>query len=241
MEDNSSLLTYFECDRLGLMRETLSVDCIARKSQVEVVTAKHTKVVPPKKSSRLSKAEVAAIPILIVIALWVVYSFAQPSPTSSTLPVTYTSVSLSASGAPDFTLPTVNSEGLTGQSVTLSSFRGKVVLVEFMEPWCIHCQNMAPVLTNLHSQYGDKVVFISVAGPWNDATANDAAAFVADHGTEWIYAYDSSGGVFNTYGVSSTPTFFVIRTDGSVASTYAGEQTPDTLSSALSTAINSSS
>jgi hypothetical protein len=100
---------------------------------------------------------------------------------------------------------------------------------------------MAPILTNLHSQYGDKIVFISVAGPWNDATASDAAAFIANHGTEWIYAYDSSGGVFNTYGVSATPTFFVIRSDGSISTTFSGEQTLDTLSAAVSAVISSSS
>ena len=187
-----------------------------------------------------SKAEKVAIPIIIIIAVWVVYSLAQPSPSSTTLSVTYSS-SLSQSGvAPDFTLPVVGSSGLTGQTVTLSSFRGKVVLLEFMEPWCPHCQHMAPVLDGLYAQYGaGNVVFISVEGNWEGATANDGANFIRTYGTNWIYAYDSSGTVFANYGVQATPTFFIIGKDGSISSSFSsGELTSDTLAAAISAAAN---
>ena len=189
----------------------------------------------------LSKAEKVAIPIIIIIAVWAVYSFTQPAPSSTTLQVTYSSTgSLSqSSSAPDFTLPIVGSSGLTGNTLTLSSFRGKVVLIEFMEPWCPHCQQMAPVLDGLYSQYGSgNVVFISVAGPWNGATADDAANFIRNYGTSWVYLYDSSGTVFSEYGVQSTPTFFIIGKDGAVSSTFTGEQTSDSFSGAIPAAIN---
>lgn len=189
----------------------------------------------------LSKAEKIAIPIIIIIAVWVVYSLTQPAPSSTTLQVTYSSTALlSQSGsAPDFTLPIVNSNGLTGNTLTLSSLRGKVVLIEFMEPWCPHCQRMASVLDSVYSQYGSgNVVFISVAGPWNGATADDAANFIRNYGTSWVYLYDSSGTVFNDYGVQSTPTFFIIGKDGSISATLNGEQTSDALSGAIAAAIN---
>jgi len=196
---------------------------------------------PGKEKHGLSRAEKIAIPIIIIIAVWVVYSFTQPPPSSTTLQVTYSSTaSLSqSSGAPDFTLPIVASNGLTGQTVTLSSFRGKVVLLEFMEPWCQHCQRMASVLDGLYAQYGKgNVVFISVAGPWNGATADDTANFIRNYGTSWVNVYDSSAIVFSNYGIQSTPTFFVIGKDGSISSTFSGEQTSDALSGAISTAIN---
>jgi thiol-disulfide isomerase/thioredoxin len=191
------------------------------------------------KSHRLSRSEKIAIPIVIIIAIWVIYSFIQPTSTSTSLQITYSSTgSLTQSGgAPDFTLPAVNAGGLNGQTVTLSSFRGKVVLLEFMEPWCPHCQHMAPVLDSLQAQYGNgSVVFISVAGPWNGATANDAASFIHNYGTSWVYVYDSSGTVFANYRVSATPTFFIIGKNGSVLSTFQGEQTSDTLFAAISAA-----
>jgi len=96
---------------------------------------------------------------------------------------------------------------------------------------------MAPLLDSLHTQYGNgSVVFISVAGPWNGATANDAANFIHNYGTSWVYVYDSSGTVFTNYGVNATPTFFIIGKNGSVLSTFQGEQTSDTLSAAVSAA-----
>ena len=191
-----------------------------------------------KKGHGLSKAEKIAIPIILIIAVWAVYSVLNPAPSGSTSLSNSVTTSLSQSGlAPDFTLPVVGPNGLTGQTVTLSSFRGKVVLLEFMEPWCPHCQDMAPILGGLYTQYGKgNVVFLSVAGPWDGATANDAANFIGKYGTGWIYVYDSSGTIFSEYGVNSTPTFYIIGTDGAVSTNLVGEQSSNTLAGALSAA-----
>ncbi|HYV99937.1 MAG TPA: TlpA disulfide reductase family protein [Candidatus Acidoferrum sp.] len=207
----------------------------------EAKNSKTNKKTDEVKRYRLSKTEKIAIPIIIIIAIWAAYSFTQASPTpaSSSLSVTYSSTSLSSGNAPDFTLPIVSSNGPTGQTVTLSSFHGKVVLLEFMEPWCPHCQHMAPILDTLYAQYGGNVVFISVAGPWNGATADDTANFIRTYGTNWTFVYDSSGIVFSNYNVQSTPMFYVIGKDGSVSSSFTGEQTSDTLAGALSAAISS--
>jgi thiol-disulfide isomerase/thioredoxin len=193
----------------------------------------------------LSKAEKIAIPIILIVAVWVVYSVVQPSvPTQPSV----TSTASSSGLAPDFTLPIVGPNGLTGQSISLSSFRGKVVFLEFMEPWCPHCQHMAPVLQDLYTKYQNNpnVVFISVSGPWNGpdgkpATANDAAKFISTYGSAWTYVYDSSGTVMNTeYGVNSTPTFFIIGKSGVAFTTFQGEQTEDTLTAAINNASNAS-
>ena len=181
---------------------------------------------------RLSKAEKIGIPIIIIIAIWIVYSATQPGIST---PTQIATTGTSQSGAPDFTLPNV----LTGQPVTLSSFRGKVVILEFMEPWCPHCQNMAPVFVNLYKEFGNKVVFLSVAGPWigpdgKPASAADAANFINKYGTPWTYVYDSSGTVMSSeYGVTATPTTFIIGKDGSILTSYQGEVAQDSLASYL--------
>jgi thiol-disulfide isomerase/thioredoxin len=190
-----------------------------------------------KKRRGLSTWEKIAIPIIIVVAVWSVYSFTQPSSPATSLSNTV-STSVTQSGlAPDFSLPIVGPGGETGQTLTLSAFRGKVVLLEFMEPWCPHCQNMAPVLGTLYSEYGKQnVVFISVAGPWNGATASDAASFITQYGSSWTYVYDSSGTIFSEYGVNSTPMFYVIAPNGQVATSFTGEQSASALSGALAAA-----
>jgi len=186
--------------------------------------------------SRFSRMEKIAAPMFIILAVWAVYSFTQPS--SNSTKITYSSaVSLTQSNnLPDFTLPVVGSNGLTGQSVTFSSFRGKVILLEFMESSCSHCEAMAPVLATLNSEYGSNVVLLSVIGPWNGVTAQDAAGFVQKYGVTWTIVYDSSGIVFSNYGVQATPTFFIISREGSISSTFQGEQKHDTLAGAISAA-----
>ncbi len=184
----------------------------------------------------LSKIEKVAIPVIILLAIWVVYSVMQPGSPGPQQTATSASSPTQAGGAPDFTLPVVGANGLTGQSVTLSSFRGKVVLLEFMEPWCPHCQKMAPTLEALHGQYGSSVVFISVSGPWNGATAGDAAKFIQTYGSTWTYLYDSSGSIMSSYGVSGTPTFFIVGKNGSVVTSLQGEQTSDALAAAIAQA-----
>lgn len=192
---------------------------------------------PPKKSSgiRLSKAEKVAIPIIIILAIWIAYSVSQPPIPNQQTGTTGVTLSTSA-GAPDFSLPVVAANGLTGQTVSLSSFRGKVVVLEFMEPWCPHCQNIAPKLENLYRQYGSRVVFLAVAGPWSGTTADDTAKFITQYGSSLIYVYDSTGAVMNMYRVSATPTFYIVGKDGSIVSSCdQGETCYDTLASALQT------
>ncbi len=194
-----------------------------------------------KQSTRkfgLSRIEKVVIPVIILIAIWVVYSVMQPG--SPGAQQTSTSSSTQTGGAPDFTLPVVNANGLTGQTVTLSALRGQVVVLEFMEPWCPHCQRMAPILESLHTQYGSSVIFISVAGPWNGATASDTAKFIQTYGSSWTYVYDSSGTIMgNVYGVKATPTFFVIGKNGSVVTSLQGEQTANALTAAMAQASSS--
>jgi cytochrome c-type biogenesis protein len=134
-------------------------------------------------------------------------------------------------------LPVVTSNGLKGQTVTLSSFRGSVVLLEFMEPWCPHCQDVAPVLSNLNHRYQThNVVFLTISGSYG-ATASDVALFIRDYGSSWTYSFDSSGAVFNTYGVNGTPTFVIVGRDGSIVTKLVGEESESTLASAITQAL----
>ncbi len=190
-----------------------------RLRPVSLVSSKR----PMEKKRNLSRWEKAGIPFIILIVVWGVYSVTQPS--TSIQPHTTSSIAVSSgSYAPDFTLPMVGPSGPTGGSVSLSSLRGRVVFLEFMEPWCPHCQSMAPVLEQLHQRYGGNVSFISVAGPWNGANQNDVASFERQYGSSWSYLYDSSGSIMNMYGVSGTPTFFIINRNGSIAASLQGDQ-----------------
>jgi cytochrome c-type biogenesis protein len=123
--------------------------------------------------------------------------------------------------------------------VTLSSFRGKVVFLEFMVSWCHVCQEMAPSLEYLSQKYqGQDVVFLSVAGTQTGATAESTADFIRQHQSTWTYVLDTDTSVFTAYGVDATPTFLIIDRSGVILSRMQGAVSADALSSAIDRALS---
>lgn len=179
-----------------------------------------------KRERKFSLGDAVIVGVTLIAIIWLASTFAAPHSQTTT-------TSEQTGGAPDFTLPVVDQSGLTGQTVSLSTFRGKVVLLEFMVPWCEHCQKMAPVLERLHEQFGQNVVILSVSGAWNGASANDAAQFIKTYGSTGTYVYDSSNSIFTMYGVNQTPSFFLISKNGQITGTYQGEVPYDTLAADL--------
>jgi thiol-disulfide isomerase/thioredoxin len=113
-------------------------------------------------------------------------------------------------GAPDFTL-----KDLDAADVTLSSFRGKnIVILDFWATWCPPCRMTMPVLQRLKDRFGDKgLVILSInlqeeAGPVRD--------FVTAEGYTMHILLDSNGAVSNSYGVKGIPTLVVLDKSGGV-------------------------
>ena len=75
--------------------------------------------------------------------------------------------SLIGKDAPDFTL-----EDLHGKKVTLSSYRGKAVLVNFWATWCAPCKFETPWLVELREQYSAKGFEMLAVN--NDELSSDA-------------------------------------------------------------------
>jgi len=133
----------------------------------------------------------------------------------------------------DFTLPIVSAKGLTGSNLTLSSFWGNVIVLEFMRPSCPFSQKAAPFMEKLYGEYAKKgVVFIAVAEGW-DSSPTAVAEFVQRYNSSLTYVYDSTGEVFQMYGVKAVPTLFVLSKSGAVSSSYLGAPSYDIIAKAI--------
>src|SRR4051794_5518625 len=76
--------------------------------------------------------------------------------------------------APGFSLP----DGKAEQH-DLADYRGKVVLLEFMQTTCPHCAAFTSVLDKVQKKYGDKVVILAVSVPPDNQ--NTVAAYISGH------------------------------------------------------------
>jgi len=141
--------------------------------------------------------------------------------------------------APDFGLKVVTVQGLTDQTVRLSDYQGKVVVLEFMVSWCHVCQEMEPSIVSLYYKYsGQDVVFLSVAGTMRNATAESTAAFIREYGAPWTHVLDSDNSVFSAYGVNATPTYFVLDKSGKILSRFEGVVITDAFYRAIDAALS---
>ena len=133
----------------------------------------------------------------------------------------------------DFTLPIVSANGLTGSNLALSSFRSNVIVLEFMRPSCPFSQKAAPFMEKLYEQYAKKgVVFIAIAERW-DSSPTDVAEFIQKYNSSLTYVYDSTGEVFQMYGVKAVPTLFLLSKSGAVSSSYPSAPSYDIIAKAI--------
>ena len=104
---------------------------------------------------------------------------------------------------------------LNGTPFTLSSLRGKYVLVDFWASWCGPCRAESPNLVKAYEQLKNKnfeVVGVSLdenKGAWEAAVKKD--------GLPWIQVCDMKGwknDVAMLYGVNSVPQNFLIDPNG---------------------------
>jgi len=121
--------------------------------------------------------------------------------------------------APGFSLPDSK-----GQQHDLADYRGKVVVLEFMQTACPHCGAFAGILNQVQQKYGDRVAILSVVNPPDDQRS--ISSFIGSHKIMYpilmdcgqmaysylrapsfdiphVYLIDANGGVAEEFGYSN--------------------------------------
>jgi len=117
--------------------------------------------------------------------------------------------------APDFSLP-----NLTGQKLNLSSYRGKVVLLDFWATWCDPCRDEIPHFVELQKKYGDQG--LQIIG----VSMDDGPEPVRDFYQRFKMNYPVVMGNAKTGelygGVLGLPIAFLIGRDGRISAKHIG-------------------
>ncbi|HET8568051.1 MAG TPA: redoxin domain-containing protein [Candidatus Limnocylindria bacterium] len=131
--------------------------------------------------------------------------------------------------APAFDLPALDAPG----SVSLASYRGKVVVVNFFASWCVPCKEEHPVLARVWERYRTSdVVLIGIL--YQDSV-DAGRAFTRRLGTTWPTAVDDTGRLALAFGVFGVPETFFIGADGVIAGRHIGPIDEDTLITGIET------
>lgn len=119
--------------------------------------------------------------------------------------------------APDFTL--TNDKG---EKVTLSSLRGKYVVLDFWGTWCGWCIKGIPEMKKMYSQYHDKLEIVGVAcGDKEDVWKK----CIAENDLNWtnLIMLDGDANIPEMYSVKGFPTKVIIDPEGYIIKTVIGE------------------
>jgi thiol-disulfide isomerase/thioredoxin len=129
--------------------------------------------------------------------------------------------------APAWTLTDMN-----GQTLRLSDFAGKVVMLDFWATWCGPCVSEIPDLIAMQNEYGpDGFVIIGVSTDQNGFA--DVTPFVAANGVNYISTLWTAQ-IERDYGpISAIPTTFVIDRQGMIDQRLVGSRSRGTFDSIL--------
>ncbi|HET6516119.1 MAG TPA: TlpA disulfide reductase family protein [Thermodesulfovibrionales bacterium] len=119
--------------------------------------------------------------------------------------------------APGFTLT-----DLQGTKVSLSGFRGKVVLLEFWATWCPPCRESIPELNRLYDKYRDKgLTVIGISMDKGGDVSSTVGSFMKEQGVVYPVLIDD-GKVSALYGVTSIPAMFIVDKEGKMVKKFVG-------------------
>lgn len=119
--------------------------------------------------------------------------------------------------APDFAL-----DDLNGQTVRLSDFRGKPILLNFWATWCPPCRKEMPQLQDFHEQYGDRIILLGI--DWGE-DAKTVKGFLDRLGVSHLNLLDQRGTAFVLYKLTGIPTSFFIDREGYIRGAWIGPMT----------------
>ena len=186
-----------------------------------------------KRPRRKSNSTLIYIMIALIAAICAVLIFWNPEDTTAgngnsadaqnemERKVADTTIAGEGSMAPDFTV-----EMVSGEKITLSDLRGKVVLLNFWATWCPPCrEELKHVQAEIIDRFkGEEFVFIPVSRGEDKSTVE---GFRKSTGYGFPMGLDPEQNIYRLYASNYIPRNFLIDRDGKIVLASVGYDTDE--------------
>jgi cytochrome c biogenesis protein CcmG, thiol:disulfide interchange protein DsbE len=135
--------------------------------------------------------------------------------------------------APAFRLPAL---AQSGQQVSLGSYAGQPLIVNFFASWCSPCQQETPLLARF---YRDEHGRVAMVGLDENDTMSNALSFTRAKGVSYPVGFDPQLTAASAYGVSGLPQTFFLDARHRIVDRVFGAVTQADLSKGIALATGS--
>jgi thiol-disulfide isomerase/thioredoxin len=123
-------------------------------------------------------------------------------------------------GAADVQAPAFTLQSLDGRTVTLTQFKGEVVMINFWASWCGPCRQEMPLLDSIYKQYKD--MGFTLLGVNVEPDSHNANAWLKQTPVSYPILYDPKSQVSQLYQVQAMPTTVIVDRQGIVRFVHNG-------------------
>ena len=118
---------------------------------------------------------------------------------------------------PAFRLPSLRDPG---SLVSLESFRGRPVVLNFWASWCVPCRKEMPAFQAVYREVHARVAFVGVD---HEDARTDALTFLRTTGVRYPIAFDPDGTTARDFGMFGVPTTVFIDARGRELERHTGQ------------------
>lgn len=111
---------------------------------------------------------------------------------------------------------------LNGNTVSLSSLRGKVIFLNIWATWCEPCREEMPSMETLYNEFKNDKDFVILAVSQDRRGKDAVRAYVEKNGYHFRVLLDPDNKISDTYDVSGVPETFIIDRQGRIAAHHMG-------------------
>ncbi len=132
--------------------------------------------------------------------------------------------------APGFALKAVGSS----ETIDLTRYRGKPVVLNFWATWCRPCWDEHPVLTANAQLAGDRVQYLGVVFQDEESKIR---SFLEQRGWAYPTLVDQAGKTAIAYGVGGVPETYFLDKNGIIVAKFAGPMSAEDIQTNLQKAM----